>query len=533
MRKGEKILYAIISGLLLSIPWYEWGNGGIFLLVAFLPFLYLEESISSGHHKGQNVKEVFLYASLMLLVWNICTTWWIKNASVVGLIAAVVVSSFLMSLPLCLYHITKKAYGKSVGYFSFILYWIAFEFIYNFGEVSWPWLTLGNGFLYSTKLVQWFEYTGIFGGSMWALMVNILLFAFLLKIRSKEKTKDIIVASVFVSLIVLIPIVYSLIRYSTYEEKGEEKEIIVVQPNIDAYLKFNDIPSIEQTGIQVRLADSLLDNEVDYVVAPETSINNNIWIDNLPNVEDIKLIDSLVGCFPGVSYVTGITCYKQYNEQTKTNTARKLGKERYYDSFNSSIQIDTSENIPIYHKSKLVVGVEKMPYPGYLKWLKKLTLNLGGTFRSHATQEYREVFYHINDSTGIATAICYESIYGEFVTDFVKEGANLIFIITNDGWWGNTPGHKQHNALARLRAIETRRSIARSANTGISSFINQKGDVLEKLPWFVRGAIKRKLKVNEKLTFYTKYGDYIGRSAFWLSIFLIISLPVRRIVKKL
>jgi len=118
-----------------------------------------------------------------------------------------------------------------------------------------------------------------------------------------------------------------------------------------------------------------------------------------------------------------------------------------------------------------------MPYAKYLKFIQKLTLRLGGTFRSHAIQEKRSVLCAANDSICIAPVICYESIFGEFVTDYIKLGAQYIFIITNDGWWGNTPGYRQHNSFAALRAIENRRSIARSANTGISSFVNQRGEI--------------------------------------------------------
>jgi apolipoprotein N-acyltransferase len=124
----------------------------------------------------------------------------------------------------------------------------------------------------------------------------------------------------------------------------------------------------------------------------------------------------------------------------------------------------------------------------------------------------------------VATVICYESVYGEFVTGYVKKGANLIFVLTNDGWWGDTPGYHQHNAFSSIRAIETRRSVARSANTGISSFINQRGEVLQKLSWWQRGAIKDTINANDSITFYVKYGDYIGRVARFFSLLVVLLL---------
>ena len=178
----------------------------------------------------------------------------------------------------------------------------------------------------------------------------------------------------------------------------------------------------------------------------------------------------------------------------------------------------------------IVVGVEKMPYPRLLKFLDSIILNLGGTIGSRATQTYRGTFQHTIDKTEIAPVICYESIYGEYVTDYIKNGANLIFIITNDGWWGNTIGYRHHLHYASLRAIETRRSIARSANTGVSAFINQRGEIIDQTNWWKRTAIKSTLKTNDKLTFYVHYGDYLGRIADFIAIFLFLYVIVQYLI---
>ena len=129
--------------------------------------------------------------------------------------------------------------------------------------------------------------------------------------------------------------------------------------------------------------------------------------------------------------------------------------------------------------------------------------------------------------------ICYESIFGEFVTKYISEaGANFIFVITNDGWWGDTPGYRQHNSFSALRAIENRRSIARSANTGISSFFNQKGEMLKSLGWWERAAIKETLNANDKITFYTRHGDYIGRVATFTGIVLLLYTVSSSLMRK-
>jgi apolipoprotein N-acyltransferase len=114
----------------------------------------------------------------------------------------------------------------------------------------------------------------------------------------------------------------------------------------------------------------------------------------------------------------------------------------------------------------------------------------------------------------------------------VKNGAELLFIMTNDGWWEDTPGHRQHFIYAKLRAIECRRSIARSANTGISCFINQRGDVIQQTAYWEEDAIQNTINKNDRITFYVKYGDILGRIAYWTSALLLLILIVAMLKKR-
>ncbi len=523
MKKSNRIILAITSGIILSAGWYEWGSG-LLLLIAFIPLLVLEDDLTDQGRKKKNTR-VYLFASLALLTWNIITTWWIKNASFAGLLAAVFVSTFFMAFPLMIYSVIKRRFGRTLGYILFIICWLAFEFAYNHGEISWPWLTLGNGFMFSVRFIQWYEFTGVFGGSLWVLLTNVLVYEFIRRNMLGNKFKSEWKLAIPTIVVIAFPLVLSLCRFYSYKEKPALREIVVVQPNIDPYLKFNDLPSIEQAKIQVDLATRYCTPETDYIVCPETSIINHIWIGQFDYVPELRMVKEFVNTHPGIKYITGIMCRQQYTPKNKTSTANQIGNSNiFYDTFNSAIQYDTTSYVPVYHKSKLVIGVEKMPYPQYLKLLEKLTVRLGGTFRSEATQEEREVFTSAEDSIKIAPVICYESVYGEFVTDYIKKGANYIFVITNDGWWGDTPGYRQHNALSSLRAIETRRSVARSANTGISSFINQRGEVLMSLPYWYRGALNGKINANDTFTFYVKHGDYIGRIAFYGTLLFILGL---------
>jgi apolipoprotein N-acyltransferase len=522
MNKRNLFLLSILSGLLLVPAWYEWGHG-LFLVVALVPLLFVEDYLD----KNKSVYgsgTFYRYASVTFLVWNVVTTWWIVNATWIGVIAAVLVNTFMWSNVVWLFHVVKRKLGSRFGYFSLILFWISWEYFYHNTEISWPWLTLGNGFAYNIKLIQWYEYTGVLGGSLWVLSLNVMIYS-LIRAYLDAVPRRLLIARLVVVIVVFFgPMAASLARFYTYKEKPWPKVVVVIQPNIDPYEKFVAIPSLEQTFIQLSEAAKMADSTVDYFIAPETSINNSIWIDQLEKVPDIQFIRNFLSAYPKAAYVPGIQCYRRYlpGEETPFTVHEIPESDIKYESFNAAIQLDSTRNVPIYFKSKLVVGVEKMPYAKYLKFLEKLTIRLGGTMRGWGTQDYRGVFFSSADSTGVSPIICYESVFGEFVTGYVKNGANLLFVITNDGWWGNTPGYHQHNALSSLRAIETRRSIARSANTGISCLINQRGEVLQQLGWWKRGALKGTLNANDKLTFYVRNGDYIGRCAAFFALLILL-----------
>lgn len=528
----RRILLSVFTGLLLSPPWYEWGHG-LILLVALVPLLFVEDYLDRNKTEYGSAS-FFLYSALAFLIWNTATTWWIYNATAVGVIVAILVNTMMWSLVMWLFHVFKRRMGMQIGYFSLILFWITWEWFYHNAEISWPWLSLGNGFMFNIRLIQWYEYTGILGGTLWVLVINILIFNLIQSYLNSLPLKRITAQLVVIVLLIISPIVISLHRFYTYEETSDPVTVVVIQPNIDPYQKFISIPSIDQTEIQINEAAKVADQNVDYFISPETSINNNIWLNQIEEVPDIKMIREFLQMYPGAAYIPGIQCFRAYFPGDEPGEqARELpGTNLKYESFNAAIQIDTTPNVPVYIKSKLVVGVEKMPYAKYLKFMENLTLKLGGTFRGWGTQKERGVFFSAKDSLGVSPVICYESVYGEFVTGYVKKGAELLFVITNDGWWGDTPGYRQHNAFSSIRAIETRRSIARSANTGISSLINQRGEVLQKLGWWKRGALKGTLNANDKITFYVKNGDYIGRAAAFFAGLIALLFIVRIIMRK-
>jgi apolipoprotein N-acyltransferase len=534
MTRSRLLSLSILSGLLLVPAWYEAGTG-LILLFAFIPLLFLEDYFFENKSEHRPHK-AFLYAIITFFTWNLAATWWLWNATPAGMFAAIIINTSLMSLTFWLVHITRRNTSSGMGHFAFITYWLAYEHFYTYAEVNWPWLNLGNGFANDILFIQWYEFTGAFGGTFWILLVNVLGFH-LLKHYIQHRTLNgkLIQASILAG-VVLFPIGYSLIRFSSYQEKNDPKEIVVIQPNIDPYgAKFGGMEMERQMEILLDLADSLGTTGTDYFVAPETFINDNIWEENLYTNQSMQSVYHFVrDKYPASHFVVGLTYYKLYPAgEGKSETARPLsGGDDWYDMYNAAAQVDSSHQQQVYIKSKLVIGVETMPYPEYLGFLRKLTLRLGGSFRSNGYQEFRENLYSQDDSTGIAPVICYESIFGEFITGYLKENAGFIFVITNDGWWGDTPGYRQHHSYSRLRAIENRRSVARSANTGTTSLINQKGEILQRTNYWEPAAIRGELNANEKLTFYTMHGDYIARIAYFFSLIIALYTITRVIINR-
>ena len=530
MNLPVSILLAALSGGLLAIGWPAIGGFEPALFIGFVPLLFLEESY---HQKQQKLS--FGYPFLAFALFNILTTWWIfcvtesMATKILVLTAAVFVNSTMMSIVFSLFQYVKRMLGSKHGYFGLIVLWLGFEYFHLYWELTWPWLTLGNGFANQVSWVQWYEFTGVFGGSLWILLANVLVFTILKNALAGMEFRRNLKWILALTIVLLAPIVISMSIYSSYVEKGTPMEVLIVQPNIDPYLEKYDVPYEEQVNRLLSLVKEKISPQTNFVVAPETAFTEDI-LENLPeNSLTIKMILEFLKGYPKTEIISGMSSYHLFEPgEDLSSTARAIPNSgQYYDAFNAAIQLNAEGKVQIYHKSKLVQGVEKMPFATILKPLENLALDLGGTTGSLGSQEESSVFASEHTTINTAPVICYESIYGEYVASYVSKGANLIFVITNDGWWDDTPGYKQHMAYSRLRAIETRRSIARAANTGISCFINQRGDALQTTGWWEAVAIKGVLNANDKITVFTMAGNYIGRIASFLALTLIIYSFVR------
>lgn len=513
----RRLAAVIISALLLSAGWLN--LTGITLFAAFIPMLWLSDSYDSSRRSWWRV---FGWSLLCFVLWNAMTIWWIWYATPVGPFAATLVSTTLNMIAFMLFHTVSKKASKALAYTLLIASWIATEYWYTVGEISWPWLILGNGFSHDIKLVQWYEYTGVFGGSLWILLSNILIYQ---AIR-KRTTRRIGIAA----CTVFIPIIISIGMYYSFQEPTATTKVTIIQPNVNCYDKFQGGTSEQQEENLLWLAKEA-PSDVDFIIMPETAIPNYYEETDIKKARPIINISTLLQQnYPNAMVVTGANTIRVYMNKSESSTARYDENGYYYDVFNSALAIDADTTVSIHHKGRLVIGVEKTPLPWLFEMLDFLVIDLGGTLGQLGVGTKGTTF--TNNDTTAGAAICYEGLYGDFYGDFARRGASAMFIISNDGWWGNTPGYKHLFTISRLRAIEHRRAIARSANTGQSGFINARGDVGQTLGWDQRGTLTAELPLANNKTFYTMYGDYLGRISEYVMLLCVLYYIAYRIKKR-
>ena len=523
----KNLFLAILSGSLLAASWVTYGVTPL-IFIAFVPLLLADSHIRS--HYKHTKRKIFILSYIAFLIWNIVSTWWIWNSTHVGAVLAISINSLLMSLTFLLYHLVAKHSTQKLSLIFLVAIWLSFEKFHLWWDISWPWLNLGNVFSEKITWIQWYEYTGTFGGSLWVWLLNII-FYIAAKDYLTDKNRALLAKRVGIAMLFFaIPVAISYYIYTNYNEKGlKTADVVVLQPNIDPYEEKYQLNNEDTSKAISYFLLNKLDHKVNFVITPETMLARNILIDELANSAPVNTLKNLFLAFPQVNWVVGVSLLK-FIEDKKDVTAQSnylAEKDIWYNDYNSAFLLNydyfRSDTLPLYHKSKLVVAVENFPYQQILKPIfGDMLIDLGGTIALKTTQSERSVFTGRETFGKAAPIICYETIYGEFVTDYIKKGANFLAILTNDAWWGDTQGHKQLLSYTRLRAIETRRSVARSANTGISAFINGRGDILKALPYRDFNTLRCTIALNEEVTFYVRMGDYIARIAGFLAFFIFL-----------
>lgn len=533
------IFLTLISALLLSITWPTYGVP-FFIFIALVPLLLMEHGISKFSDIKRKSWAVFGLSYLCFIIWNAVTTGWLYGSrnpdgshSLMAVLFPVIINSLLYALVFQCYHWYKNAQGTYWGLAFFIAVWMSFEKFHLGWQLTWPWLNLGNAFSEYPKLIQWYDTLGATGGSFWILTVNLLIFYTIRIYEAGRKRKDLIRNICITGSVIVLPMIISLIKYRHFDEKPSGKiSVLMLQPDLDPYNEKYAKDSLTIEHELLDLAEKNSSAKVDFYIAPETAIPGRGSISEAGFEHSVLLnnVKSFLEQHPGSVFATGISSHRFFlNENDKPDNAYEIQNGVWAESYNSAVQIMPGHKTEVYHKGKLVPGVEIFPYMNVLKpILGDAMLNLGGTVASLGTDKTRKVFSNPYNKGKMAPIICYESIYGEFVTDYVKNGANFLGIMTNDSWWGVSEGHRQLLSYARLRAIETRREIARAANSGISAHINAKGEILEDTLYGDQTALFAEINLYEGETFYVKAGDFLSRISIFSLGFLLFYYLIKR-----
>lgn len=531
---GKHLSFAalsLLSACLLSAGFLFPHCGG-FALIGFIPLLWMDRIATR-----EGTRHFWWWHYLTFVLWNAFTTFWVCNATVAGGIAAILANAFQMSLIWALFRFSRKSFSGVLPYIFLAATWIAWERFYFDAEISWPWLTLGNAFAMSHTCIQWYEITGTLGGSLWIWACNLAAFGLMAALQDgkwslwNSKARSAAVSAAI--LVFTVPLAASWIRYATYEEDASSGtlDVCLLQPNLDPYQKFQYLSQSEQNDIVAELMKDGTKTRGNgnplLIMAPE-AITNDIMLGHTDESPTVRTFKSTLAGTPDAGLLFGASTYEFFaQEKAPSYTARRTSNGLWYENHNSAVLLDSTSNCGIYHKSRLVIGTEKMPWP---KLFSRIENSLGGNLMGHCIGQKRPSLLDFKGNL-MGCAVCYESIYPEYVASYVRLGARMIAVITNDAWWGDTPGYRQHLHYSCLRAIETRRDVARSANTGISAFINQRGDIVSSTSWWERGILEGKVKMSCTTTPFVIHGDVIGRLCSLVFFLLACAAVVRRLVR--
>ncbi len=477
--------------------------------LVFPAFLFIFRIIDLSNSAREAAYKVYP----AFLIWNIITTYWLVMATVAGGVAAILANAAVMTIPVMLqYKVQQQNFVPWLIALLQTAFWLSYEYLHHLWDLAWPWLAVGNAWANVPQLVQYISVTGYWGISFWVILTTALAYQYLQKPRRTTKFA-------VVSILLIFP-VWSIFISSFGSQTGFEKnhEVVVVQPNFDSYKPNGGFNSAQQANNHLlSLTDSVITKNTHLIVWPENAVQNQILnINGYREFSDRtkKRLRSYAKT-SDATLITGATFFEFYENDIPPLTYED--QRGAYLPFNAALGFYPSKQMEAYRKHNLVPIVERIPFVHFLN-----TIDFFGWVDWNQIQGYGKGHHPDQFSvngTETPALICYDSVFPNWILNYVRNGAGYLTIITNDGWWGNTSGHEQHFAYARLRAIEFDRWIVRSANNGISGIIAPDGSVKVKTPYWKTTAFNYDVPVLTSQTFYTRFGDWLPYLMIALSIF--------------
>jgi apolipoprotein N-acyltransferase len=484
---------------------------GLLACIGLVPFLVMADTIKTYGRFFRYSYFTFFLLSLVSLYWVGGFTHLNDPYLMIAGTALFLWEPLVLSIPAMVYFFVRKNLPYKFSLLSFPFIWIAMEWLYALGELAFPWLHLGNTQTYQLEKIQYADITGVYGISFWVLIINVLVYLLVQSVQTGTRTKKQYYLAAAILGIYIAPNFYTAPEIPYAGSEGKGINVGIIQPNINPWNKWEGANTFEGRWSQVQsymqLMEKHINDSLDIIVLPESAI-----LLNLPqHVEQMEAFKRTVNKV-NAAVVTGYVRIKFYDQHSAPATSSVLkGTTMRYDSFNSILFVQPHlDTLQTYSKMRLVPFAERIPYADHVPFLiEPLRWGVGISNWGLATDS--TVFSSTKLGTKFLAMVCYESIFPEFVSLFVKKGAEFLVFTTNDSWWGNTSGARQHNQYAVLRAIENRRWVVRCANGGISSFIDPTGQMYDKTEMYTEAYIHRTIQPYSALTFYSKHGDWFAR----------------------
>lgn len=380
-----------------------------------------------------------------------------------------------------------------------VLFWPTLEWTQaHLGDLAFPWLGLGAALAPFPALAGAADLVGSRGLTVWIAAANGLLAMIVLRYRHGRPVRGL---AAWLAVLLVVPAAYGVVRYNTLEMRPAAR-VAVVQPNIPEDLKMDRSIALDTSLSAVtRLTRELAGEELDLVAWPEVA---------LPT--DFAVSGSIISLTRDLSRKAGAPILVG-------TYGVERGQRRVV--FNSAFVVDSTEvRQPRYDKRRLVPFVERIPFvdPDWLMGFIDFQY-FGGLGHGQVDQ----VFRADNGST-FGPLICYESIFAELSADYRRNGADFLVNITNDAWygreewWARTNALWQHPAHMVMRAIENRMGVARSANTGISLFVDPLGRTYQRTPLFEPDVRVDTVYTTDEITLFTRWGDWVTTIVVLLAV---------------
>ncbi len=481
---NQKLLMCVISGFFSGLSHHPLSLGFL-AWFSLVPFLY---SLYSFTKKYRVILAGFLFGftysitQIFWLAFNIGTSPLI--AKITAISATLYLSIFYIIFSLLIYRVKKRS--PWIGVWSMPIIWVAIEYLKSLGLLGFPWVSIGNSQADYLLPIQIAEYTAVYGVSFWIVLLNAgLIYWF----QYNYKSTIIVLLSIF-----MFPFLLGEILIRNIPENKSNINVTIIQPNIHLSDKHGRSP-IQSLKEIINITNKYISDSTNLVIWPETAVNT--FISEGSKTE--KIIKEFLQD-KSFQLLTG------FPELEKT--------ERGNLYFNSIGHFGKSGLINSYQKIQPVPLAEHIPFSSIFPSLKKINIGQANweIGKNHTIFNQNQIKF-----SGV---ICYESTYPSLVRKFVNRGAGFISVLVNDGWYESAPEPQQHANQSIFRAIENRKTIVRSANTGISMVIKPSGEIIQKSSLNEKTGISEKIGIQKKITFYSKYGDVFS----WIMIIMTIGL---------